>query len=99
MKRCKIRVIDAAHTDMREARAWYRAKNPQLPRRFTQQVKIVMERIRNRPGVHAVRYQDVRIANLAIFPYAVHYLVEGDTVIVLAVHHTAIDPAKWAERR
>lgn len=99
MKQYKIRVIPAAYNDMKEARAWYRSKNPQLPKRFSQQVKITMEQIRSWPTAHAVRYKDVRIANVAVFPYAVHFIIEADTIIVLAVHHSAIDPGKWLFRR
>jgi len=98
MKRYKIHLIPAARNDMKEARAWYRSKNPQLPKRFSQQVKITMGQIRSWPTAHAVRYKDVRIANVAVFPYAVHFIIEADTVIVLAVHPTAIDPNKWALR-
>jgi plasmid stabilization system protein ParE len=99
MKQYKICIIPAAYNDLQQARNWYRTQNPELPRRFNQQLKITMERLRSRPAVYGVRYKDVRIANIAVFPYAVHYIIEPGTVIVLAVHHTAIDPAKWTQRR
>jgi len=98
MKRYKIRVIPAAYSDMKEAREWYRKINPELTKRFNQQLKITMEQIRSLPTGHAIRYNDARIANLAVFPYAVHYIIEADNLIVLAVHHTAIDPEKWRKR-
>ena len=74
MKRYKIRVIPAAYSDMKEAREWYRKINPELTKRFNQQLKITMEQIRSLPTGHAIRYNDARIANLAVFPYAVHYM-------------------------
>lgn len=58
-----------------------------------------MEHLRSLPTTHAIRYADVRIANVAVFPYAVHYIIENDRVIVLAVHHIAINPAKWTRGR
>lgn len=99
MKRYKIQLIPAAYNDLKEACVWYRTKNSQLPKRFTQPVKITMEQLRSLPAANAIRYRDVRIANVAVFPYAVHFIIGMDTVIVLAVHHTAIDPAKWMQRR
>lgn len=57
-----------------------------------------MQKIQSLPAAYAVRYKDVRIANLAVFPYAVHFIIDADTIIVLAVHHTAINPQKWIER-
>jgi len=98
MKKYKIQVIPAAYNDLKEARAWYRSKNSQLPKRLIQQIKITMEQIRSVPTAHANRYKDVRIANVAVFPYAVHFIIETDAVIVLAVHHIAIDPAKWMRK-
>lgn len=41
---------------------------------------------------------EVHIANLAVFPYAVHFIIDNDAVIVLAVLHVAIDPDKWKQR-
>ena len=47
-----------------------------------------------------VRYDDVRIAVLSIFPYMVHYTVDepNKTVIVSAVLHTSRDPELWKIR-
>jgi hypothetical protein len=98
MRRYKVSIIPAAFQDMQQARRWYHSKSHQLPSRFTNDVKQVLERIRSAPGVHAVRYKEVRIANLPVFPYAIHYIIEADTVVVLAVHHTAINPNRWDER-
>ncbi len=100
MKQYKIKIIPAAYEDMKEARAWYKTKSNALPKRFTQQVKITMQHLKALPTTHAVRYKNVRIANIAVFPYAVHFIIDNhdDTVIVLAVHHTAINPKKWTNR-
>lgn len=98
MKQYEIKIHPAAYFDMKEARAWYRAKSKTLPKRFLQQVKITIQQIKSLPFAHAVRYNNVRIANVAVFPYAIHFVIENDRVIVLAVHHTAINPQKWKER-
>lgn len=98
MKQFKIKLIPAAYNDLKEARTWYRKINPALSKRFNTQLKIAIDRIRSMPAVHAVRYKEVRIANLSVFPYAIHYITEADIIVVLAVHHTAIDPERWKER-
>lgn len=98
MKEYKVRLLPAAYNDLQEARSWYQQINPELPKRFTQQLKTTIAKIRALPTAHALRYKQVRIANLAVFPYAVHFLIETDTVIILAIHHTAIDPSKWKKR-
>jgi len=99
MKRYKINLIPAAYNDLNDARAWYRKINPELPKRLNHQVKIAMEQIRSVPTAYAIRYHNVRIANIAVFPYAIHFIiVASNTVVVIAVHHTAIDPDKWLKR-
>ena len=99
MKRYKVHLIPAAYNDLNDARAWYRKISPELPKRLNHHVKIEMEQIRTLPTAHAIRYHNVRIANISVFPYAIHFILESsNTVVVIAVHHTAINPDKWLKR-
>lgn len=98
MKRYKVRILPSAYNDLRQARSWYRQHNSDLPKRFSQQVTITVSRIKETPLAYAVRYKDVHIANVNIFPYAVHYIIFGETILIIAIHHTALSPAKWYER-
>jgi hypothetical protein len=98
MKEYKARLLPAAYNDLQEARSWYQQINTELPKQFSHQLQITITKIRALPTAHAVRYKQVRIANLPVFPYAVHFLIETDFVIILAIHHTAIDPDKWKKR-
>lgn len=99
MKQYKVNLIPAAYTDLTEARAWYGKINPELPKRFNSSVKATMEQVRSLPTGHSIRYNNVRIANVAIFPYAIHFIIiNSNTVVVLAIHHTAINPDKWLNR-
>lgn len=100
MKRYRARLLPSAYNDIRTARSWYRQHNKDLPKRFTLEVTAAIERVCTHPFAYAVRYNEVHIANLNIFPYAVHYLVEEATnsIMIIAVHHTAISPAKWEKR-
>ena len=97
MRRYKVSILPSAYEDLQTARMWYRQRNPELPKRLTQQVRLSISRISDAPFAYAIRYNDVRIANVNIFPYAVHYLVKEDSIIVLAIHHTAISPERWNE--
>jgi len=94
----KVVILPLARQDILEARVWYKDKSVDLPKRFVQQLKSVVERLRIRPQVHAVRYKNVRIANLSVFPYAVHYTIEENIVVILAVFHVALNPEKWTGR-
>lgn len=99
MKRYKAHLIPAAYNDLIEARAWYRKINPELSKRLNQHVKMTMEKIRHVPTAYAIRYKNVRVANITIFPYPIHFIIEETNIIVvIAVHHTAVDPEKWLKR-
>jgi plasmid stabilization system protein ParE len=98
MKRYKVRILPSAYNDLKSARSWYRQHSPLLPKRLSQLVNRSIERIRQTPFAHAVRYQEVRIANINIFPYAIHYFLEENTIIIIAIHHTAISPDEWMKR-
>lgn len=98
MKNYKLKILPSAKKDWQEARIWYKQQNSNLPTRFNEQIKATAIQICKLPFSHAVRYKNVRIANTRIFPYAVHYLVEEETIIIIAIHHTAINPAKWKAR-
>lgn len=96
--RRKVKIISAAYNDVREARLWYKEKSPELPRKFNNQLKIAIEQLRTLPVTHAIRYKEVRILNVPVFPYAIHYLIENDIIIIIAVHHTAKNPSEWNKR-
>ena len=99
MKQYKVRLIPGAYNDLNIARKWYSRINPELPKKLNNQVKIAMEQIGTLPTAHAIRYHDVRIANIPIFPYAIHFIIEpSNIVVVIGVHHTAINPEKWLDR-
>lgn len=52
------------------------------------------------PFSRAVRYDDIRFAVLNKFPFAAHYYVEDDAVIVLAVISMFMDPESgWVKGR
>ena len=87
----KILLVESAEADIEEAFAWYRHFSEQIPIRFLGQIQSTLESISEFPHTHAVRYQNVRLANLRNFPYAIHYLIESEVVVVLSLHHTAKD--------
>ena len=58
----------------------------------------VFARIAANPQLHATVYQDVRKAVVPKFPYVVLYTEEAGEVVVIAVFHTARDPAVWQGR-
>ena len=62
------------------------------------QLRDCYERLLRNPFAYQELRSGIRRALTKQFPYAVYFSVEGETILVLAVLHTARDPAEWQER-
>ncbi len=93
-------ILPLAKEDIREATKWYNKKSQGLGKRFTAEVREKVRFIKQNPSASNIRYDDVRIAVLNIFPYMVHYTIDeaNKTVVVSAVFHTSRDPELWKTR-
>jgi len=82
----KYYIIPPAREEFRLAREWYQQlKVKGLSNRFSQSVKDTVTRIQSNPYAFAVRYKNVRIAHTEVFPYALHFYLDNDTIIITAV--------------
>ncbi len=93
-----IRLLPEARAEFDAAVDWYEQQRPGLGTVFLDRVKDVFTRIAANPQLHAVTYQDVRKAVVQKFPYVVLYKEEAGEVLIVAVFHTARDPAIWQGR-
>lgn len=93
-----IRLLPEARDELDAAVDWYEQQRPGLGTVYLNRVREVFARIAANPQLHATVYQDVRKAMVQKFPYAVLYKEETGGVVVIAVFHTARDPAIWQGR-
>ncbi len=92
-------ILPAARDEFREARKWYASQNVKgLSNRFAMAVKDSILQILKNPGAYAIRNKNVRIAHTATFPYAIHFFVEEDTIIITAIIYDRRDPAITMKR-
>jgi plasmid stabilization system protein ParE len=90
-----------ARLDLRNARAWYESERAGLGDRFVDAVDDALTAVRDRPASHEEvdPRRGVRRALTRTFPYILYFVVECDTVVVLAVLHAARTPEAWRERK
>ncbi len=93
-----IRLLPEAKTEFDAGADWYEQQRPGLGVDFVARVREVLNRIAANPQLHATVYGDVRKAVVAQFPYVVLYPEDAGEVVVIAVFHTARDPAIWQSR-
>ncbi|KAA0990142.1 type II toxin-antitoxin system RelE/ParE family toxin [Dyadobacter aurulentus] len=97
----KIKITPGARLDTREAALWYNEQRPGLGKRFTNFVKGKLELISKNPYLYEVRYSNIRLAQLPIFPFSIHFRIDeiSKTVVIFAVFHMSLNPDKWPFRK
>lgn len=88
----------AVRGEVDSAYRWYEQRRSGLGRDFLDAVEWVLAEIAANPARYGFADRDVREGALTRFPYAVYYRVLPDRIRVLAVYHTARDPAGWRSR-
>jgi plasmid stabilization system protein ParE len=98
LKPYKLESYDAADADIEAAFNWYQAEQSGLGVEFLEEVRSAYNRIISSP----LKYQELRFgirrALIRRFPYAIYFVVAQKTVLIVAVLHTARDPAEWQWR-
>jgi len=87
-----------ARIEFDEATEWYERQQAGLGPRFVESVQRLLDRIAEQPDSFPVVHSTVREALVQRFPYCIYYGEKSDQILVLAVFHTARDPAIWQRR-
>jgi plasmid stabilization system protein ParE len=88
----------AVAVDVEAAFAWYEEEQPNLGIAFLEQLSTAYNRILNNPSAYQPIRSGICRALTRQFPYAIYYVIEDETILVLAVLHTARDPEEWQKR-
>jgi toxin ParE1/3/4 len=94
----RLRFIEEARADFREALRWYTQRDPELGAAFSRAVKRATATISDAPDRWPVKDGTHRYL-LGHFPYTIAYYIEGRVVSVIAVAHQSRDLASWSSRR
>jgi len=93
----KPRIVEE---DQLLAAAWYDEQQPGLGDDFLDEVESVVTSLPAHPLLYSIRFADVRCVRLRRFnQYGVFYVIRGDEIRLLAIHHGARDPRWLHERR
>ena len=90
-----VRFTPAAELDVADAFHGYENQSTGLGAEFLRQISVQEARPRRDPWVHAVVYASIRRALLGRFPYALHFEIMENTVLVLGCIHQHCAPQNW----
>lgn len=85
----KTVILEAAKTDYKEALLFYKNLNSKLAVRFNDSFKRNIAFITKNPFQFQVRYDNVRIVFFRTFPYAIHYSIYENSIIIKSIFHTS----------
>ena len=87
-------------TDLVDAKKWYKSKQEGLQFRFATEVENSLNNIRKNPFIAQVRYKQIRVAYLHIFPFSIHYYInEPDkSIIIIGIFHQHRNPETYYNR-
>lgn len=84
-----------AQINIREAAIWYEQRETGLGHRFAAEIRQSLRSITKTPLRFPLIENGVRRLLLHRFPYAVYFIVDGDSVVILAVLHQHREPETW----
>ncbi len=95
----KLIVLPKVKRDIQKVANWYNQQQKGLGKRFTSEVREARQYIHQHPLKVQIRYDEIRMFKINIFPYCLHFKVdEQNKVITLAaIFGTKQDPGKWKE--
>ena len=98
MKQYRVDAHAAVDADIETAFDWYEAEQLDLGLEFLHQLGAAYHRILEGPFRYEELRSGIRRSFTKRFPYCIYFAVEGDVIVILAVLHTARDPAEWQLR-
>jgi plasmid stabilization system protein ParE len=94
-----IVISEEATLDVAEALEWYKKRSSKLSERLKTEINLGFEYIRKTPFYFQLKFKDVRVYYCNSFPYGIHFIIENETIKVIAVFHTSRDPQNWQKRK
>ncbi|MBS1526594.1 MAG: type II toxin-antitoxin system RelE/ParE family toxin [Bacteroidetes bacterium] len=91
-------ISDESRLDILEAYSWYESRRPGLGNDFELCLEAGLNQIERNPLLFQKRYRQLHIHFIDRFPYGIHYLIDNDTVKVIGVFHTSMNPKRWIIR-
>ena len=90
-----VEIAAAAEDDIRNAFLWYEDQKVNLGNAFELEINKAIKSIQRNPFKTKVRYSDIRVFFLDKFPYGIHFKLDDEFILIIAVFHTSQNPENW----
>ena len=87
-----------AEDDLEDAALWYEGHRRGLGEQFLDEILHAIGLIEENPQSYPQIHGEIYRAVIRRFPFGIFYLLEEETVVVLAIIHASRDPISWKNR-
>ena len=94
----KLIIRPEAKAELLDTFQWYQEQRQGLGYDFKLCVDEVISKIKKNPLIYKKLFRNVRRSVIKRFPFGLFFIVEDNTIIVLAVLHARRDPRRWKVR-
>ena len=95
----RYRFHSEARIEVRSITTWYRERSREAARGFADAIAEGTRSIREHPEAWPTwRRADLRRRVLRKYPYSIFYVIEGETIVIVAVAHHRRRPGYWLPR-
>ena len=95
----RIIVKPLAEIDLQEAVKWYVLENEELAETFLLEFRDAVRAVSRSPQGFQKRYKTIRAFAMKRFPYNIYYILDKETMYVVAVLHHKRNPKLWKARK
>ena len=80
-----------AKNDINQAKIWYHSQQKGLEKRFAEDIRKAIVRLKTNPHVHAIRYKKNRLAHPDVFPYSIHFYIDElqKRIVIIGIVHNS----------
>uniref|UniRef100_UPI0040478B4C type II toxin-antitoxin system RelE/ParE family toxin n=1 Tax=Mariniflexile sp. TaxID=1979402 RepID=UPI0040478B4C len=82
-----IKFEEGTLADFQKAVERYEKVSDNLANRFHKEFWRKIDYIKENPLHHQIRYREIRIAHIKVFPFGIHFLVDETTIRVFKILH------------
>ena len=90
----KIKFSFRANEEFLDSAKFYEGRFVGLGKRFKKEIRKQVDLIQTHPKSAPLKYKDIRVLAVKTFPFTIHYKIEKDFIVIVAIFHTSQNPDK-----
>lgn len=94
----KLVIRPEAESELLDAVKWYEDKVQGLGSNLLLNIEATLESILRIPEAYTPTYKNTRRALIRKYPFGIHYIIDQDRIVVLAIFHENRNPKELKKR-